>query len=63
MKRLLPTPAIGDEEGLAEARAARRRLLAASLAGRARRGVRPRRARPPGRSIRASSRPTATTTS
>jgi protocatechuate 3,4-dioxygenase beta subunit len=33
MTRLHPTPAIGDGAGLAEARAARRRLLAASLAG------------------------------
>jgi protocatechuate 3,4-dioxygenase beta subunit len=33
MKRLVATPAIGDIEGLAEARAARRKLLAASLAG------------------------------
>jgi protocatechuate 3,4-dioxygenase beta subunit len=39
LKRLLPTPAIGDEDGLAEARAARRRLLAASLAGLALAGV------------------------
>lgn len=34
-----PTPRIGDEAGLAEARAARRRLLAASLAGLALAGV------------------------
>jgi len=34
-----PTPRIGDEEGLAEARAARRRLLAASVAGLALAGV------------------------
>jgi len=34
MKRLLvPTPSLGDAKGLAEARAARRKLLAASLAG------------------------------
>jgi protocatechuate 3,4-dioxygenase beta subunit len=34
-----PTPRIGDEAGLAEARAARRRLLAASVAGLALAGV------------------------
>ena len=34
MKRpLVPTPSLGDANGLAEARAARRKLLAASLAG------------------------------
>ena len=33
MKRLVATPAIGDIKGLAEARSARRNLLAASLAG------------------------------
>jgi protocatechuate 3,4-dioxygenase beta subunit len=33
MSRLVPTPPIGDVAGLAEARAARRKLLAASLAG------------------------------
>lgn len=33
MQRLVPTPLLGDEHGLAEARAARRRLLAASVAG------------------------------
>ena len=38
---LLPTPALGDEEGLEEARAARRRLIAASLAGLALAGVPP----------------------
>ena len=37
--RRIPTPRIGDEEGLAEARAARRRLLAASVAGLALAGV------------------------
>jgi protocatechuate 3,4-dioxygenase beta subunit len=40
-KRWVPTPAIGDETGLSEARAARRRLLAASLAGLALAGVPP----------------------
>jgi hypothetical protein len=35
----MPTPAVGGEEGLAEARAARRRLIAASLAGLALAGV------------------------
>jgi protocatechuate 3,4-dioxygenase beta subunit len=35
----IPTPRIGDEEGLEEARTARRRLLAASLAGLALAGV------------------------
>jgi protocatechuate 3,4-dioxygenase, beta subunit len=35
----MPTPRIGDEEGLAEARSARRRLLAASVAGLALAGV------------------------
>jgi protocatechuate 3,4-dioxygenase beta subunit len=39
MTELRPTPAIGDDEGLAEARAARRRLIAASLAGLALAGV------------------------
>lgn len=38
-KPLLPTPAVGDMEGLEEARAARRRLIAASLAGLALAGV------------------------
>lgn len=38
-KRMPPTPAIGDERGLAQARAARRRLIAASLAGVALAGV------------------------
>jgi hypothetical protein len=33
MTRLVATPAIGDIKGLAEARAARRKLLAAALAG------------------------------
>jgi protocatechuate 3,4-dioxygenase beta subunit len=32
-KLLIPTPSLGDADGLAEARAARRKLLAASLAG------------------------------
>ncbi len=35
----IPTPRIGDEDGLEEARAARRRLLAASVAGLALAGV------------------------
>jgi protocatechuate 3,4-dioxygenase beta subunit len=39
MSELLPTPAIGDDEGRVAARAARRRLLAASLAGLALAGV------------------------
>lgn len=38
-KSLMPTPAVGDEEGLEEARTARRRLIAASLAGLALSGV------------------------
>jgi protocatechuate 3,4-dioxygenase beta subunit len=39
MKRLVATPAIGDIKGLAEARAARRKLLAASLASAALAGL------------------------
>jgi protocatechuate 3,4-dioxygenase beta subunit len=38
-KPLMPTPAVGDLEGLEEARLARRRLIAASLAGLALAGV------------------------
>jgi protocatechuate 3,4-dioxygenase beta subunit len=39
MSRLAPTPPLGEVKGLAAARAARRRLLAASLAGAALAGV------------------------